>query len=299
MKRPTLLFRQIGLMLVGVLALNLGASTPARAADESGAVIDTRLSRPKSAVAYNADWTGAARAVKDSAVITATTSADSGRPSSLLGQAANSACNMAEGFDDIANLPGWTAQNNSSPLGVTNWFQGNADVFSAQAGAANAYIGANYNNGADAATISNWLLTPPVTLQDGATFVFWTRADGYQMYPDRLQVRLSTNGSSVDVGTTATSVGDFSTLLLDINPAYTSSDYPTAWTQYTVTLSGLPTPTTGRLALRYFVENGGPSGTHSNFIGLDTVQFTSPCVSAATTTTTLTSAPNPSTLVKP
>ena len=32
---------------------------------------------------------------------------------------------------------------------------------------------------------------------------------------------MSTNGTSYDVGTSATDVGDFTTLLLDINPTYT------------------------------------------------------------------------------
>ena len=49
---------------------------------------------------------------------------------------------------------------------------------------------------------------------------------------------MSTNGASSNVGTTATDVGDFITLLLDINPTYTTSGYPNVWTQFTVTLSG-------------------------------------------------------------
>jgi hypothetical protein len=85
---------------------------------------------------------------------------------------------------------------------------------------------------------------------------------------------MSTNGSSTNVGSSATDVGDFTTLQLDINPTYTTTDYPTVWTQFTVTISGVPVPTTGRLAFRYFVENGGPSGTNSNYIGIDTVQYT-------------------------
>jgi hypothetical protein len=40
-----------------------------------------------------------------------------------------------------------------------------------------------------------------------------------------------------------------------------------------VTVSGLPSPTLGRLAFRYFVENGGPGGTNSDYIGIDTVQY--------------------------
>ena len=88
---------------------------------------------------------------------------------------------------------------------------------------------------------------------------------------------MSTNGASSNVGTTATDVGDFITLLLDINPTYTTTGYPNVWTQFTVTVSGLGSPTTGRLAFRYFVENGGPSGANSDYIGIDTFAFTGAC----------------------
>src|SRR4029077_10280903 len=84
-------------------------------------------------------------------------------------------------------------------------------------------------------------------------------------------------GASTNVGTTATGVGDFTTLLLDINPTYTMNGYPNVWTQFTVTLSGIASPTSGRLALRYFVENGGPSGVNSDFIGIDTLTITGSC----------------------
>src|SRR5205085_1632503 len=112
--------------------------------------------------------------------------------------------------------------------------------------------------------------------------------------PDRLQVRLSTNGGSVNVGITPTDVGDFTVLMLDINPTYTPTGYPSAWTQFTVTVSGLGSPTTGRLAFRYFVENGGPSGTHSTYIGIDTFQFNHTCTSPTpTATATATGTPSP------
>jgi hypothetical protein len=183
-------------------------------------------------------------------------------------------CNVTEGFDNISNLPEWVIQNNSSPLGTTSWFQGDASRFSSQSGATNSYIAANYQNGAvGTATLSDWLITSPLILQNGAQLTFWTRTVVSTPYPDRLQVRMSTNGDSTNVGSAATDLGDFTTLLLDINPTYTTSGYPTAWTQYTVTLSGLSAPTTGRLAFRYFVENGGPSGSRSDYIGIDTMQF--------------------------
>ena len=183
-------------------------------------------------------------------------------------------------FDDVTSLvpTGWFMQNNSQPgPGTTGWFQGNSQVFQAQSGAATSYIGTNFNNGTGTSTLSNWLLTPPVMLRNGEVLTFWTRTVDTPSFPDRLQVRMSTNGASVDVGTTATDVGDFTTLLLDINPTYTTSGYPTIWTQFTVTLSGIASPTQGRLALRYFVENGGPSGTNSDYIGIDTLEVSGIC----------------------
>ena len=59
---------------------------------------------------------------------------------------------------------------------------------------------------------------------------FWTRTTTANPFPDRLQVRMSTAGASSNVGTTATDVGDFTTLLLDINPTYTVGGYPEVWT---------------------------------------------------------------------
>ena len=182
--------------------------------------------------------------------------------------------------------------NHSTTIGTTGWFQGNSAVFPAQGGAATSYIGANFNNTTNADTISNWLLTPPLTLQNGAVLTFWTRTVDAPAFPDRLQVRMSTNGASTNVGTTATDVGDFTTLLLDINPTYTLTGYPNVWTQFTVTVSGVASPTTGRLALRYFVENGGPSGANSDYIGIDTLQ-TGDCGDPSPTPTPTPGTPTP------
>ena len=190
-----------------------------------------------------------------------------------------------EGFDDIETLVpgGWFIQNNSSPLGPADWFQGNPTVFEAQGGAANSYIGANFQSTGDIGTISNWLLMPNRTLNNGDVLRFWTRTVDGAPYPDRLQVRLSVNGASTDVGTTATSVGDFTTLLLDIDPNYEVGVYPEEFTEFTITLSGLTAATSGRLAFRYFVENGGTSGSNSDYIGIDTVSYTPAGSSGGTT----------------
>ena len=81
-----------------------------------------------------------------------------------------SAQTINEGFDNIATLApaGWNMQNLSNPLGLTNWFQGNPAAVVAYDGATNAYIAANFNNTTGGTgTISNWLITPNRTLNNG------------------------------------------------------------------------------------------------------------------------------------
>jgi len=182
-----------------------------------------------------------------------------------------------EGFEDITTLvgSGWTIANQSAPVGASSWFQGNA-LITSQAGPPTSYIAANFlSGGAGGATISNWLIAPTSTFNNGDTFSFYTRTILGSTFPDRLQVRLSTNGGSSNVGTLATDVGDFTNLLLDINASQAIAGYPESWTQFNLTLTGLGGPTSGRLAFRYFVTNGGPTGSNSNFIGIDTVAYTS------------------------
>ena len=64
-----------------------------------------------------------------------------------------------EGFDNISTLTtsGWVLTNASTPVGSTGFFQGNTDVLTSQAGAANSYIAANFNNAADGGVINDWL----------------------------------------------------------------------------------------------------------------------------------------------
>jgi hypothetical protein len=112
-----------------------------------------------------------------------------------------------------------------------------------------------------------------LNLNNGDVITFYTRGTG-SIYADNLQVRLSTNGSSTNVGASNISVGDFSNLLLEINPTLNAALYPAIWTQYTITISGLASPTTGRIAFRYFVPNGGPTGTNSDLIGIDDFVYT-------------------------
>ena len=202
------------------------------------------------------------------------------------------AATITQGFDTVLPgnsgcVTGWTCINRSQPVGSTGWFQGTPvsapGPFDAQAGAANAYIGANFNNTGSTGTISNWLITPQVNFGTGATLSFWTRSSNVaaQNFADRLEIRLSKSGTNV--GSDETSVGDFTTLLFKVNPNLISSTgvcppgtggYPRAWCKITLTSGyGIPNFGSGRIAFRYFVTNAGGAGTNSDYIGIDTFSF--------------------------
>jgi len=183
-----------------------------------------------------------------------------------------SAASLSEGFDSMTPA-GWTVKNNSQPLGTTTWFQGNSAVFASQAGAANAYAGANFNNTASVGDISNWLITPTLSFNNGDVVSFYTRTASGSTWPDALELRFSAVGGT-NVGSTASSVGSFTNLLLSINPTLNVGGYPTTWTMYTATINGLSGSTNGALALRYVVTNGGANGNNSNYIGVDTFSIT-------------------------
>lgn len=191
----------------------------------------------------------------------------------------SSTLSINEGFD--TGIPtGWAVQNRSVPIGtIPNWAQGTvaAAGYPAFSGAPNSFVYSDYQVAAQTGapnTISNWLFTPSIGVKNGDILTFRTRQPGGTDYPDRLEVRLSSNGTSTNVGATATSVGDFTTLLLTINPTLVTGVYPKVWTQFTVTISGLAAPVTGRLAFRVFTPDNG-SGANQNQVGLDDVVFTS------------------------
>ncbi|MCG2420034.1 choice-of-anchor J domain-containing protein, partial [Aequorivita sp. F47161] len=178
---------------------------------------------------------------------------------------------LTEDFDDITTLPGagFTFVNASDVVGSTDWFQGNDAVFPAQSGASTAYIGANYNNTAGS-VINNFMITPVLNLENGDEIIFWTRVPTGSTFPDRLEVRISPDGANVDP-TGPADVGSYTELLLEINPSLTVGGYPETWTQFTVAITGLTGATDTRVAFRYWVTNGGPAGSNSDYIGIDTL----------------------------
>jgi hypothetical protein len=186
---------------------------------------------------------------------------------------------------------GWAVQNNSVPQGTLSWFQGAGATFTAYNGAANDYYAVNYDSqGPTSGGISNFLITPTVNLTNGGVLNFATRTvNSATVFPDRLQVLISYGTGTGAIGAGTTAVGTFTSMILDINPNLTTNTvgtvnngtvngYPNTWTVYSLTLATIPATLAGRIAFRYFVDNGGPNGTNSDYIGIDAVNYTFPCV---------------------
>lgn len=132
---------------------------------------------------------------------------------------------------------------------------------------------------ASGATISNWLITPSITVQNGDVVSFYSRkgTSGTTDYRDRLELRMSSNSTTTVPSTGPTDVGSFSTLCLSVNPDLLAGFvYPKVWTQYTYTVSGLSGPTAVKFAFRYFVTDGGTNGANSDIIGIDTLTIDRP-----------------------
>jgi len=191
---------------------------------------------------------------------------------------------FSEGFNTFTSLAaaGWTSTNQSSPLGASTWAQGGGTAFATggQAGGTTSFTLCNYNSTTGAGTISNWLMTPPITVKNGDVISFYSRKGGTSgSFADRLEFRLSDQGAASVAPSGATGLGSYTNLAISINPNLTNNTtavdgYPLTWTQYSYTVVGLPADTSMRMAFRYFVTNGGPDGANSNIVGVDTFAIT-------------------------
>jgi hypothetical protein len=203
-----------------------------------------------------------------------------------------------EQFDTLSNARdrGWVVINNSRPIGSDSWIQGQYGIddkgkLVGYSAASYAYSGQDfvvctYNAGDSVSTLSAWLISKPTVMKNGDQIEFYTRTlSDPSTYPDRMQLRLNPTSKSTNVGSgrlsdfsVANQVGDFTQLLLDINPNLLQTgagSYPGSWAKYSVTLTGLPAPVERRFAFRYYVTNGGTAGTNSQGVGVDSVAFIS------------------------
>ena len=210
---------------------------------------------------------------------------------------------FTEEFDTVtkAVAKGWVIKNNTQPLGTIGWMQGFyyvslSHTFKLFVGGVNypsaggfgdnnpSFSGSDFimttsECGFNIADCSNWLISPEVTVKNGDTVSFYTRTyDNPTIGGDRLEVRLNEADGSPEVGKDPASVGNFTKVLIDINPDYLlqgDGSYPGAWTKYSAIIDGFPIPKKSRIAFRYHVPNGGPQGPNGLGVGIDKFKFVS------------------------
>src|SRR5687767_586923 len=202
-----------------------------------------------------------------------------------------------EEFDSMQRVinAGWKAVNLSNPPGGDSWQQGSYIVNTQKGGpfvsgipahsykaSANELAFVPYTAGAGLSFINCWLLSPALSMKNGDVVSFWTRTKDVVSFPDRMQVWLNPINDGTNVGRTPDETGDFTVKILDINPNYSAAPYPTgyptSWTKFEFVISGLPNgtiPQKHRVGFRYYVKNGGPSGSVSDEIGIDDFDFAS------------------------
>jgi hypothetical protein len=160
---------------------------------------------------------------------------------------------LNEDFDDVSSLPGWTRYNASTAPGTT-WFQGNAGIFSAHAGAANSYAAANFLGAqGGAGMVDNWLITPTLALSGVTSLSFWANRDGAAGFSDQIEVRFG-------AGSTGTGLPVFDLLLGTIG----GDNFQAKWQQWSGTLNF---DGNGRFALRYLGE-----AQTLNYVGIDSMR---------------------------
>lgn len=188
---------------------------------------------------------------------------DTGLPTRQDGAAASGEfINLASGS--------WYSVNHSTVIGETTGVIDGQNNFGPYNGADNSQA-IFINSLADGDnTINAWLISPQLSFLQGDTLSFYTRTVTGPLYPDRLEVRFSDSGASVDTGVSDVSVGDFDVLLGTVNPGLTVGGYPDTFTLFSYVI---PTTASGRIAFRYFVTNGGPLGANSDMIGIDAVSI--------------------------
>ncbi|AFH49542.1 Hypothetical protein IALB_1835 [Ignavibacterium album JCM 16511] len=158
-----------------------------------------------------------------------------------------------EKFEGSFPPAGWDTVNVDGG-GTTLWFKGNPTVFPALEGTG--YAGSNFQ-GANGFYIDQWLITPNngSLMEATDSLVFWLRSPDGSIWPDSLQILVSTTGNNI---------GDFTTVLDYIEAPIAG------WARYAY---ALPNSANRYIAFRYLHYDGGPTGNSSNYIGLDLVEI--------------------------
>ncbi len=172
------------------------------------------------------------------------------------------------GQDGPQNLinRGWIFRNQSNPRGTSTWHDGylpssNSIWPAPQSGAGYMAVegtSTDYFGG----RVSNWAVLPQQTGQRAGDVLSFYAVNLSSHNIPTLQVRYSPGGGT-NTGSGADAVGDFTTLLLDINPVPVGG-----WNLYQITLPG-----SGRIALRYYIAEACNFGCASAYTGIDSMSI--------------------------
>jgi hypothetical protein len=197
----------------------------------------------------------------------------------MWGSPAAAQADFSEDFDSLSSTSfgesgprelldrGWLFRNQSDPPGDGGYYAGPC-VFCGEAHAGTGTLDVDLSSTIGAGgTVSNWAILPPIGNQTaGDTVAVHARAVMSFNAPPRLQVRYSPGGGT-ETGRSASDVGSFTQLLLEVNPLP-----PVGWTRYSVVVPG-----DGRLALRFFVPGIEPTNSNGNtWLEIDTLSVGPP-----------------------
>jgi len=133
------------------------------------------------------------------------------------------------------------------------WFQGSTLLFNSYNGPSTGYVAANFQvvNGIN--NIDNWLVLPKKSVSANDSIVFFSRSPDGDSYADSIRVMYSAAGDSIPESSW-TELGRFKVSI-------------SGWQRMAF---GVPSAgANARFAIRYNIVNGGPSGTNSDYIGID------------------------------
>jgi hypothetical protein len=191
---------------------------------------------------------------------------------------------FSEEFETIAGATGngWQFINKSSPIGSGGWqgpsltayiplFSGSGYAFSFNS------VALGSSGYTLESTISNWIVSKPITIKNGDKIVYYTNSLTLDLTPTGLELRMNTKNDGVNVGD-GDDPGDFTVVLNAINAGQSlnaPNSYPTTWTRFEATVSGLVEPVKGRIAFRYYVPHNYQYINPTTLVAIDRMTYTS------------------------
>lgn len=163
------------------------------------------------------------------------------------------------GDNSVAGLAsrGWIVLDEDGGGTTPTWFQGDDGIIVTFEGTANGYVASNYDGANDNGIINHWLISPEISVSPGDSLFFYAASPtpGAVAYDDSISLMVSMTAGATP--------SDFVSLGRFLVPQG-------GWGKYFVTFNSSATI---RFAVQYYIFDGGPTGSRSNFLGLDLFQL--------------------------